>query len=734
VAASLMLLLAVNAVSGEAPGLLRGSQLVLVAASRQPLTGSGLTGTDLECAPRVSRIDEWFAPRLAVAVFTFRGEPPADASDCLSDMPAFDQPAFDVSPTCLPPTPSAVVATSAQLVADAVSSDSILSMPTLMPTLLACGTATGLGISSANESLGHTTSLITACNESQTQTQTHPVSSPRIRLVITSSVTPIHSEVTRYGKEHEGNRPDGVAKIPTIFAVGGLCLQNLAKYLGERAEAELSLDIGDCKVYLRVCGQTTGRICNPDDTSALLISEVDENLFDDDSICCILRSGLLGMAVLLGIVIAAVCVWPKRSAGGSKIAASTRRVCRIPVTLVAAMTWLTLCTPLVGGAKPKDWLTGNTLSRGTRPSARSGYGLAYVDNLAILFGGAVSGKPSDSVHVLSPKSIAWSDITAVISGPKPLARINMGFSGSLNGIIYMFGGIGIAGSEPMNDLWTLDSRNLKWSELSIAGAPSARYSMGFITISGGNLLLYGGSRIVNGEVVASSVLMLFDVQAYAWTTIEPASSSTPGARYDMGFAMGPDVDTVILLGGRLSPFTGESQYSWKSFGSLDSDYSADKSSDDLWEFNLVSKKWKKRIPSLYGELCSADPVANSAEDTFCNEYVGLGGIALTSTPGGYIWMLGGNSGFSVDTSAASADGGDESGAGISGGYGGYGGYYGGGYYGGYGGYGGMGYGGYGGYGGMSYGGERETEREEGKGQKESTPGQSLHNIMCKLFA
>jgi hypothetical protein len=45
----------------------------------------------------------------------------------------------------------------------------------------------------------------------------------------------------------------------------------------------------------------------------------------------------------------------------------------------------------------------------------------------------------------------------------------------------------------------------------------------------------------------------------------------PGARYDMGIVLAPS-DKVYVLGGKVSPFTGQSPYSWAPYADFDVSY------------------------------------------------------------------------------------------------------------------------------------------------------------------
>ena len=77
----------------------------------------------------------------------------------------------------------------------------------------------------------------------------------------------------------------------------------------------------------------------------------------------------------------------------------------------------------------------------------------------------------------------------------------------------------------MNDLWELDTLNLMWTPLNFSGTPSARHSPGFISLSTGRILLYGGQ---DAEGMASSELLILDLAARAWTPLAAAGVCSIG--------------------------------------------------------------------------------------------------------------------------------------------------------------------------------------------------------------
>ena len=156
---------------------------------------------------------------------------------------------------------------------------------------------------------------------------------------------------------------------------------------------------------------------------------------------------------------------------------------------------------------------------------RAGCGVANFGSKMYMFGGDKEGAPTAEVHLRAVDgiSITWTDLTLILEGPQPLPRQNMGFaavdSDDSAKKIVMFGGIGTSGSAPMNDLWELDTLNLMWTPLNFSGTPSARHSPGFISLSTGRILLYGGQ---DAEGMASSELLILDLAARAWTPLAAA--------------------------------------------------------------------------------------------------------------------------------------------------------------------------------------------------------------------
>ena len=339
----------------------------------------------------------------------------------------------------------------------------------------------------------------------------------------------------------------------------------------------------------------------------------------------------------------------------------------------------------VDAAKNRGWLMESQLVRGSRPRPRTGYGIAIIPDLCVIFGGNAQGSPSNDVHVLNSKTRTWSELTGALGGPRPSIRHSMGFSIGINFNIYMFGGVGMAGTFPkqviaclssfvplscyvtylapgpqnhqndlvsclklirshhQQDLWKLDLTNLQWAQIFAKGSfPSARHSMGFVKTTEGNILVFGGQ---NGAGVALDDLFVLDTVTEQWNMLNPAGDK-PSARYSMGFAMASH-GKVILVGGKLNAWTGNAgEYSWAIFAppTLNVDYSTDKGNDDIWELDLVQVKWKRRVATLFAIVCAGkNPVmGGTAAATFCGDYIGLHGVGLTTASDGLLYLIGGN--------------------------------------------------------------------------------------------
>ena len=130
------------------------------------------------------------------------------------------------------------------------------------------------------------------------------------------------------------------------------------------------------------------------------------------------------------------------------------------------------------------------------------------------------------------------------------------------------------------------------------------------------------TKIHAGEALDD--LFQLEISRNEWRKLQPTSTPTPTARYDMGFVAASN-NKIYLVGGKLSAWTtGASQYSWSDSAELDSEYSKDKGNDDLWELNYQADPptWTKRVQSLYATMCSAEWTSGSASATFCENFLG----------------------------------------------------------------------------------------------------------------
>lgn len=225
---------------------------------------------------------------------------------------------------------------------------------------------------------------------------------------------------------------------------------------------------------------------------------------------------------------------------------------------------------------------------------------------------------------------------------------------ALDDVLYLFGGVGAAGTESIldvcNELWTFDTRELTWQQVERQGVwPSPRRCVGFMA-DDDRLTMWGGSG-VTGTPARYTFLndwWVFDTKAAVWSLLRdtddhrnsPPVSTTvayPCPRYTPVLArMG---STTFLFGGytedRLGkrklndvwlheqgtwtelPRTGrsgygpEAQWPGERYGCMSAStgrevfvfggFSDDGDHNDLWVFNLQDKRWHLVIPDAEGE-------------------------------------------------------------------------------------------------------------------------------------
>lgn len=121
----------------------------------------------------------------------------------------------------------------------------------------------------------------------------------------------------------------------------------------------------------------------------------------------------------------------------------------------------------------------------------------------------------------------------------------------------------------------------RWTRLSLDNAPLARSSHGLSSI-GGAAYLFGGEATARTAI--DSVVHRLDLQAGAWTELEPSGSAAPLPR--IGHAQCAASGQLIVFGGRTSVSMGE--------GDL----------NDLWSFDPEAVAWTP-LEAASGEPPSA---------------------------------------------------------------------------------------------------------------------------------
>jgi hypothetical protein len=153
----------------------------------------------------------------------------------------------------------------------------------------------------------------------------------------------------------------------------------------------------------------------------------------------------------------------------------------------------------------------------------------------------------------------WVNITPA-SGPKPLKRClhEMAYDAA-NDKMYLFGGCSSGfGPCPQGDLWVLDLKAGKWTELAPPGAkpsPRSNPSVAFSRAKG-ELLLFGGKA---GSGMSNEAWS-FNPAKYAWTKLDitgPSARASHATTYDM------EGNRLIVHGGQASDGAKDDVWEWR---------------------------------------------------------------------------------------------------------------------------------------------------------------------------
>eukprot|EP00961_Rhodomonas_salina_P238909 3228338-Rhodomonas_salina.1 len=185
-------------------------------------------------------------------------------------------------------------------------------------------------------------------------------------------------------------------------------------------------------------------------------------------------------------------------------------------------------------ALSREWLGPNLItSKG--PGRSSGTGLTAIGTKIYLFGGDWHARGNEMwVFDAALPGNGWTDLTNALAavGSSPSERIGPCMLSRGSDIVLFGGGIGNSGA--FNDLWTLDTNDLKagWQEHQVSSsAPVERETPGCAVV-GSHLYVYGGLANIqqsfgSGEWIIDLWRIDLDNTANGWTELAATVGSGP---------------------------------------------------------------------------------------------------------------------------------------------------------------------------------------------------------------
>jgi hypothetical protein len=190
------------------------------------------------------------------------------------------------------------------------------------------------------------------------------------------------------------------------------------------------------------------------------------------------------------------------------------------------MSW---ATPAVTGSAPPS-MTHHTAV------------LASGGDAMVVFGGMTPAGPSNALHVLNTKSLAWKK-PRVVGTRAPIERSSHAAALLGGGAMLVHGGVHT--TKALSDTWLLDTVRMEWEEVEATGdVPPARFAHRIVAVSDTRALLFGGC---DDASLVFSDLYEFDLTARRWTRLEMRGECPPPAFY--GAATYHD-GHVMVFGGR----------------------------------------------------------------------------------------------------------------------------------------------------------------------------------------
>jgi N-acetylneuraminic acid mutarotase len=204
------------------------------------------------------------------------------------------------------------------------------------------------------------------------------------------------------------------------------------------------------------------------------------------------------------------------------------------------------------------------------PTGLIGPSMAYDSESGriVLFGGLDVGtfELRDETWLYDVEVDRWSPVETT---PSPPGRNFAAFAyDAASDAMVLFGGDTFEG--PLDDTWSFDTDTQTWTEIDTDPSPPARAYAGAASVTGGEVVLFGGVNELPGREAVYGDTWIFDTAAQTWTEIAPSRSPRPrGFHGTTGDAEGGVV--VIFGGGR----------------------SRERVGDQTWTFDVASRTWAR---------------------------------------------------------------------------------------------------------------------------------------------
>jgi len=218
------------------------------------------------------------------------------------------------------------------------------------------------------------------------------------------------------------------------------------------------------------------------------------------------------------------------------------------------------------------WKRLDTLITGVQPSPRGAQGAVFVDGVFYMFGGFPKILPTGQLRELWQFTIAtltWVNLTpSDPSVPFPAGRI--GFAWSLvNREAFMFGGsctpdASSYSNGQCSDDWKYDVQANTWTQLFPKGNPLPRRAGNADASVYGIVYLFGGVYIQGTNVTMYNDLQAYDPVNDVWSSVHPNYDRPPRPPTSFGHSVVHINKKIVIFGGRVgAPTSPGSNQVWE---------------------------------------------------------------------------------------------------------------------------------------------------------------------------